>query len=100
MQTYVLGSTIAATHERDGFDYVDLLIKREGQRRLPSKLNGLRLSGSGLWRCSLKRSPTGKILCTEVHLEGVAFYEDRQQPGFIRCHGRMSIYRRALGQED
>jgi hypothetical protein len=95
MQTYVLGSTIVDSHERGGFDYLDLLIKREGPRSLPDNLKGL--SGSGLWRCGLKRSPSGNVECSQVDLEGVAFYEDRQRPGFIRCHGRTSIYGRTLG---
>ena len=95
MQTNVLGSTIADTHARDGFDYLDLLIKRADHPLLPRSLGGL--SGAGLWRCSLKRSSTGKVECDEVALEGVAFYEDRREPGFIRCHGRRSIYARALG---
>ena len=95
MQMYALGSTITDAHERDGFDYLDLRIDRVRHPDQPGTYRGL--SGTGLWRCSLKRSPTGRVECDQVALEGVAFYEDRQQPGFIRCHGRVSIYGRALG---
>jgi hypothetical protein len=95
MQMYALGSTITETHDRDGFDYLDLRIDRERHPDQPGTYRGL--SGTGLWRCSLKRSPTGRVECDQVALEGVAFYEDRQTPGFIRCHGRVSIYGRALG---
>jgi hypothetical protein len=95
MQTYAVGSTIVSLEERDGFDFLNLRINRDGRSRLPSKMNGL--SGSGLWRCDLSRSPEGKIKAHGFALEGVAFYENREQPGFIRCHGRKSIYECALG---
>jgi hypothetical protein len=94
MQAYAIGSKITDAHEREGFDYLDLRIDRRQHPDQPATYRGF--SGAGLWRCSLKRSPTGKIECNEIALEGVAFYEDRQVPGFIRCHGRASIYGRAL----
>jgi hypothetical protein len=95
MQTYVFGSTIKRATVRDGFDYLDLTIKG---RMKPALRSFGGVSGAGLWRCNLRRSPTGTVESDQPALEGVAFYErlDREGRGFIRCHGRASIYRRAL----
>lgn len=96
MQTYLFGSRIVGAAERDGFDYLDLAIKGNMRPALRS-VGGV--SGAALWRCNLKRSPMG-VEGDHYALEGVAFYEeiDAEGSGFIRCHGRGSIYRQALGR--
>jgi hypothetical protein len=96
MKTYVFASTIQRRTMHEGFDYLDLKIKRKGKKPpLLSSFGGV--SGAGLWRCNLRRSPTGKIEWEQHELEGVAFYQELNDGrGFIRCHGRASIYRRAL----
>ena len=99
MNTTAFASRITGKDLRDGFDYLDLLINREGRPRLPSSYKGI--SGAGLWRVDLRRSPTGDVVVPDdgVRLEGVAFYQKFGESGllgFLRCHGRESIYGRAM----
>jgi hypothetical protein len=96
MNTTAFASRITGKDSRDGFDYLDLLIKREGRPWLPRSYRGI--SGAGLWRVDLRRSPDG-VKCLGVSLEGVAFYQDFDETGltgFLRCHGRESIYGRGM----
>ena len=89
--------------ERDGFDYVDLRFDRQKHPNLPRFFGGI--SGSGLWQVKLLKSrSSGAISVGSTHLEGVAFCQVRlsEHTGFIRCHGRKSLYsqtiRRARGE--
>jgi hypothetical protein len=96
MNTTAFGSRVIRKESRDGFDYLDHLIKREGRPWLPQSYGGI--SGAGLWRVDLRHSPDG-VKCLGVSLEGVAYYQDFDETGltgFLRCHGRESIYGRAM----
>lgn len=96
MRTYCFGSTITQATSRDDFDYLDVAIRAS---MTPSLASYGGLSGAGLWRCTLSRSPSGAVECAQYALEGIAFFEelDREtHQGFIRCHGRSSIYGQAL----
>lgn len=89
----VFASWIDGAMTRDGFDYVDLAYDREGRPEIPTSFGGI--SGSGLWQVPLvKSTSTGAISWSEVHLEGVAFYQKpaARRQGVIRCHGRESVF--------
>lgn len=94
----LFASVVASAQVRDGFDYVDLSYFHEDRPDLPRSYGGI--SGSGLWRLPISRAEGQAIEWKgELHLEGVAFY---QKPisaveGVIRCHGRVSVFERAVG---
>ncbi len=97
LKVTLLASVVASAQERDGFDYVDLSYNHEGRADLPRSYGGI--SGSGLWHLPISRSASGAFSWSgEVQLEGVAFYQQPAgtQEGVIRCHGRKSLYDRAL----
>lgn len=99
MNMTVFASTITGKDARDGYDYLDFRINREDRPRLPRSYRGI--SGAGLWRVDLRRLPNGDVVVPVggVRLEGVAFYqkfEESGQLGFLKCHGRESIYGRAM----
>jgi hypothetical protein len=93
----LFASVVASAQVRDGFDYVDLSYFHEDRPDLPRSYGGI--SGSGLWRLPISRAEGAAIEWSgELHGEGVAFY---QKPvgaveGVIRCHGRMSVFERAV----
>jgi hypothetical protein len=94
----LLASVVSSAHMRDGFDYVDLSYFHQDRPDLPRSYGGI--SGSGLWRLPIFRSDGGAIKWNgEAHLEGVAFYQKpmNELEGVIRCHGRTSLYDRAMG---
>lgn len=81
--------------ERDEFDYVDLPIDRTAGPHLPRSYGGI--SGAGLWRVDVLTTERDRTISLGgVDLEGVAFYEEFETKdrlkGFIRCHGRKSVY--------
>ncbi len=92
------GSVLRASHIRNGFDYFDFSLDHPDRPSMPSTFAGL--SGGGLWHVHLNRSrSTGKISFRgNPTLEGVIFYEEFEAKGigYIRCHGRRSIYRKLL----
>jgi hypothetical protein len=94
----LFGSGVDNAVERDGFDYLDLSFNHEGRADLPRSYGGL--SGSGLWQIAITMSAaTGEVSWPgQASLEGVAFYQSPSvdDRGFIRCHGRKSIYVRAM----
>ena len=99
MPTDVFPLQILRTAERDGFDYLDICSNHGSRPGLPNSYGGI--SGSGLWRIALKRSLTnGEVSLHHASLEGVAFHEgfdESPQRGYIRCHGRKSVYVHVLG---
>ncbi len=97
LKVSLLASVVASPQERDGFDYVDLSYYHVGRLDLPGSYGGI--SGAGLWHLPISRSPSGAVRWSgEARLEGVAFYQQPAgtQEGVIRCHGRKSLYDRAL----
>jgi hypothetical protein len=102
IQTTVFASTISGTAERDGHDYLELFINRDGKPSgyLPSSYGGI--SGSGLWRVDVRRSGRGGVFVPDdgIALEGLAFWEEPREGlhGFLRCHGRASIYGRMMDE--
>lgn len=95
----LFASVVASAQMRDGFDYVDLSYFHEDRPDLPRSYGGI--SGSGLWRLPISRAESGAIHWNgELHLEGVAFYQKPASAveGVIRCHGRMSVFDRAVGE--
>ncbi|MGD0695612.1 MAG: hypothetical protein ABSB82_12240 [Terriglobia bacterium] len=93
----LLASVVVSSHQRDGFDYVDLGFYHQGRSDLPNSYGGL--SGSGLWHAPIRKSVSGAVSWTgEARLEGVAFYQKftDEKEGVIRCHGRTSVYEQAL----
>jgi hypothetical protein len=102
IQTTIFASTIGGTAERNGHDYLELFINHEGKPSgyLPSSYGGI--SGSGLWRVDVRRSGSGGVVIADdgVSLEGLAFWEEPREGlhGFLRCHGRESIYGRMMDE--
>jgi hypothetical protein len=93
----LFASVVTSAQSRDGFDYVNLSYFHEDRPDLPRSYGGI--SGSGLWRLPISRAENGTITWNgEAHLEGVAFYQKAASAveGVIRCHGRTSVYDRAL----
>lgn len=92
------GSVLRASYIRNGFDYFDFSLDHPDRPTMPSSFAGL--SGGGLWHVHLSPSrSTGKIsIRGKPTLEGVIFYEEFEARGigFIRCHGRRSLYRKLL----
>ncbi len=88
-------SAVQETHQRGGYDYLDLGAKL-GLSDVPSSFGGV--SGGGLWEVGLSMSKSGTISWDERrHFRGVAFWQSRPSVGrrVIRCHGPRSIFERA-----
>jgi hypothetical protein len=88
-------SVVLQTHQRDGYDYLDLGAKLE-LPGVPSKFGGI--SGGGLWEIGLKKSKSGAIAWDEkLNFRGVAFWESAPSDHrrVIRCHGPRSIFEKA-----
>lgn len=97
LRTTVFASGVVTASERGDWDYLDLSFDHQGRPELPESYGGL--SGSGLWQMLVNKSAsTGQVSWDgAARLEGVAFYQTAKHRGFIRCHGRKSIYVHALG---
>ncbi len=80
---------IAAVHDKDGFDYLDIGVDLS-LAEAPSSFAGI--SGGGLWRLTFTESGSGQFTWNFA-LKGVAFYQSPVVDGhrFIRCHGPKSI---------
>jgi hypothetical protein len=74
------------------YDYIEADIDGNAPQ-IVSTFGGV--SGGGLWQVPLRRNPDGNIEPSDYILSGVAFYESGigSERGFIRCHGRISVYR-------
>jgi Recombinase/Recombinase zinc beta ribbon domain len=71
----LFASVVASAQIRYGFDYVDLSYIHEDRPDLPRSYGGI--SGSGLWRLPISRAESAAIVWNgEMHLEGVAFYQN------------------------
>ena len=79
------------SHDRDGWDYLDVPITRDSPD-IPVSFGGV--SGGGLWRTPLALDGEEVVGVRDPVLCGVAFYEQgRGGPSrFIRCHGPKSVY--------
>jgi hypothetical protein len=86
---------IDGTHERDGYDYLDVGAKMELED-VPPSFEGV--SGGALWQIDLSVNKTGQILWGgKKHFHGVAFWQSAILEGrrIIRCHGRKSLFEKA-----
>ncbi len=82
---------------RDGFDYLDLGLDRRVGVSLPLEFGGV--SGAGCWHFEVMfDAARGRLGWDKsLMLEGVAFWQQEESGrGFIRCHGRESLYGRLL----
>lgn len=81
-----------ASHNQDGFDYVDVLVQWPSTQIAPS-FGGV--SGGGLWKVLVFAEASSGNVCWIASLEGVAFYNVRTDGnhGVLRCHGPKSIER-------
>lgn len=88
-------SMIQQTHEREGYDYLDLgaMLHLPGA---PSRFGGM--SGGGLWEVGVSMAKSGKISWDgKRYFRGVAFWQSEVSDGrrIVRCHGPQSIFTRA-----
>lgn len=88
-------SVIQQTHEREGYDYLDLgaMLHLPGA---PSSFGGM--SGGGLWEVGVLMAKSGKISWDgKRYFRGVAFWQSEVSDGrrIVRCHGSRSIFTRA-----
>lgn len=94
IQARAFFSLLHQTHERNGYDYIDISAKDlDG---VPKSFRGV--SGGGLWRVCLSMSKSGKISWDgKRHFQGLAFWESTVSNGLrvLRCHGPKSIFERA-----
>ena len=93
-------SRIGSTAQRNGHDYLDLTYYHKDRPDLPRSYGGV--SGAGLWQVPITTCPTSGRMewAGQFSLEGVAFYQkfNSEEEGVIRCHGRISLLDRLLGQ--
>ncbi len=86
-------------HSISPFDYVELEVQRTSRPGLPTSFGGL--SGSALWHADERELEYPAEYSIPL-LEGVAFYfyndPDADDTGYIRCHGRESLYSQLLGK--
>lgn len=88
-------SVVVQTHERDGYDYFDLVANLEIPGA-PTSFAGM--SGGGLWQIRLSKAESGEMFWDgKRYFRGVAFWESKQPDGraIIRCHGPKSIFEKA-----
>lgn len=86
---------IDGTHDRDGYDYLDVGVDM-GLAAVPPSFGGV--SGGALWRIVLSKNKTGQILWGgKKDFHGVAFWQSATREGrrVIRCHGRKSLFEKA-----
>lgn len=81
-----------ASHNRDGFDYSDVLAHWSSSQ-IPPNFGGV--SGGGLWKVLVFAEPSTEKLDWIASLEGVAFFHvgTDGDHGVLRCHGPKSIER-------
>ncbi len=72
------------------FDYVDFAARSEQSYAV--------VSGAGLWQVFLEKDRRGTVRAAEKLLRGVALHQlgHEEQINRVRCHGRKSIYGRAI----
>lgn len=95
VQARAFFSVIHQTHQRNGYDYLDLRAKSE-LPGVPSSFVGV--SGGGLWQVGLSMKKSGEISWNgKRHFRGVAFWELVDSDGcrVIRCHGPRSLFEKA-----
>ena len=83
---------ITTTHERDGFDYMDVKILYDGDPIIPLTFRGV--SGGGLWHFPSLKCIDGRWVIGDPFLSGLAFFQTelKNDNRDIKCHGRRSIY--------
>jgi len=94
LKNFVGDADFHSRRERDGFDYVDLLVT-SGQGEFPKSYAGV--SGGGFWMIPLEIDPNqdvNTIRNAAPLLAGIAFYESEPNNGvrIITGHGFNSIY--------
>jgi hypothetical protein len=89
---------IEKEHRTQDHDYLEALVSYGEQTDPPNTFGGM--SGGGLWQVTFVQSADGSIKAKQYYLSGVLFYESalENQKRSIRCHGRYSVYRRALDE--
>lgn len=79
-------------------DYLEAAVIYGEQTDPPSTFGGM--SGGGLWHVMMAKHPDGSISAKKIYLAGVIYFQsavdDRRRS--IRCHGRFSIYERAIDE--
>ena len=98
VQGRVFFGAIDGTHERDGYDYLEVGVKMK-LAGVPSSFGGV--SGGSLWQIVLLKNKTGQIFWGgEKYFQGVAFWQSEIREGrrVIRCHGRRSLFDRAWNE--
>lgn len=92
-------SLIQETHDRQGFDYLDVSAKLE-LPDVPSSFGGV--SGGGLWQVDLSTARPGGPPSWDGkrHFRGVAFWQSDVSDArrAIRCHGPQSIFKMAWAE--
>ena len=88
-------SVVRATHEYQGWDYLDLGAKLD-LSGVPLSFGGL--SGGGLWQIDLNRMKDESVKWAgKRYLRGVAFWQSgvAGERRLIRCHGPRSLFHEA-----
>jgi hypothetical protein len=90
-------SAIEKRHWRGTYDYYDAAVREISSGEVPGSFGGV--SGGGLWHIHLRPSQSTGKFSWDRSLIGLAFYQSpvRRDCRFIRCHGRRSLYVKALG---
>ena len=83
-------------YQEGEYDFLDFEAKYDAAYEGPNRFAGF--SGGGLWHCPVELSEDGSLSAKEIILSGVAFYESGMEDDrrTIRCHGRRSIYGKAI----
>jgi len=89
---------VVQEYRKQDHDYLDAAVTYSEQTDPPSTFGGM--SGGGLWHVMIAQHPDGSLSAKQIYLAGVIYYqtavEDRRRS--IRCHGRLSIYERAIDE--
>ena len=86
---------VSKEYEQGDFDYLEFVAKYSAAYEGPNQFGGF--SGGGLWHVPLDEE-CGQIAVKDHVLSGVAFWQSPivDDERTIRCHGRKSIYQRAI----
>ena len=92
-RVFIAATVVRDGFERDGFDYFDIDIPVNSAAG-PTSYEGC--SGGGLWQVRFAKTASGEIDVQDFILSGVAFYQIGSPPHAVRCHGRRSVYEKAI----